>query len=250
MIGLSIHIMCSIIFQKNVFLIYLYFQIYIYLIIDQHCIISITNLWTACGTDGPDVRALNLHQCLWTHLQVYGSKRLGCHADFYTVSRSCTRGESEESIVHRWGSMQARDPPWLWNPEQTSPEVQNRVSLAPRKGLMSLKNFIKKKPSQMSEIFLDVLQHDQNGQQIPFPIIVTFKSYIVTVFNIYAFQSFLDLAVSIVLLLTSLTIRNAYVVRTTGLWASIECGMWNSKLLLWGFLISSTWNIVAGTFER
>ena len=38
----------------------------------------------------------NLHQCLWTYLQVCGSKRLGCHASIYTVSRCCTRGESED----------------------------------------------------------------------------------------------------------------------------------------------------------
>ena len=26
------------------------------------------------------IRALNLHQCLWTHLRIWGSKRLGCRA--------------------------------------------------------------------------------------------------------------------------------------------------------------------------
>ena len=34
----------------------------------------------------------NLHQCLWTCLQVM----LRCHADLYTVSRCHTRGESED----------------------------------------------------------------------------------------------------------------------------------------------------------
>ena len=56
----------------------------------------------------------NLHQCLQTHLQVCGSKRLGCHADLCTVNRCCTRGESQELIAHRQQSMQVRDPPWLW----------------------------------------------------------------------------------------------------------------------------------------
>ena len=42
------------------------------------------------------VWALNLHQCLWTCLQVCGSKRLGCHADLYTVNRCCTRDESDD----------------------------------------------------------------------------------------------------------------------------------------------------------
>ena len=36
------------------------------------------------------VRSPNFHQCLWTHMQ----KKLGCHADPYTVSRCHTRGES------------------------------------------------------------------------------------------------------------------------------------------------------------
>ena len=52
----------------------------------------------------------------------HGLKRLDWHADLYTVSRCHTRGESED---HKPESTQ-RNPPWLWNPEQTSPEVQNR----------------------------------------------------------------------------------------------------------------------------
>ena len=44
------------------------------------------------------VWAPNLCQCLLTCLQVCGSKRLGCHADLYTVSRCHTRGESEDYI--------------------------------------------------------------------------------------------------------------------------------------------------------
>ena len=64
------------------------------------------------------------------------------------------------------------------------------------------------------------------------------------------FQSLLDLAVSIVLLLNNVTLKDAFAVKSTGIMASIECGVWNSQLLLWGFLISSTWNIVMGTFER
>ena len=42
------------------------------------------------------VWALNLHQCLQTCLWVHGLKRLSCHADLYTVSRCCNRGESED----------------------------------------------------------------------------------------------------------------------------------------------------------
>ena len=39
----------------------------------------------------------------------------------------------------------ARDPPWLWNPRQTSPEVQNRGISGPRKRTMSSKNLKNKK---------------------------------------------------------------------------------------------------------
>ena len=56
------------------------------------------------------------------HVQVCGIKGLGCQE----VSRGCTRGESQDSIVCRWWSRKVRNPSWLWNPEETSPEVQNR----------------------------------------------------------------------------------------------------------------------------
>ena len=62
-----------------------------------------------CGTDGRGFEPPNFHQCSQTCLQVCGSKGLGCHADLYTVSRCCTRGESEEFIVHRRASTQARE---------------------------------------------------------------------------------------------------------------------------------------------
>ena len=67
---------------------------------------------------------------------------------------------SEESIVRRRESKQARNPPRLWNPGQTSPEVQNRgisetqdrhhqksktgISVAHEKNLCSRTNFLKK----------------------------------------------------------------------------------------------------------
>ena len=55
------------------------------------------------------VRAPNLHQCLQTCLKVHRPKMLGCHADLYTVGRCHTRGESEESVVCRRESTQARE---------------------------------------------------------------------------------------------------------------------------------------------
>ena len=39
----------------------------------------------------------------------------------------CGRSESEESIAFRRWSTLARDPSWLWNSGQRSPEVQNKV---------------------------------------------------------------------------------------------------------------------------
>ena len=64
-------------------------------------------------------------------------KRLVCHAGCLEVSRSHTRGEhlgeSEESIACRWESAQVTDLPWLWNPGQTSQEVQKREYQWPHK---------------------------------------------------------------------------------------------------------------------
>ena len=70
----------------------------------------------------------------------------GCHAGCQEVSRCLTRGESEESIACRWQSMQARDPSWLWNPGETSPEVQNRGISGPTDGphYLCSKKFLKK----------------------------------------------------------------------------------------------------------
>ena len=87
------------------------------------------------------VWAPNLHQCLWTCLHVCGSKKIACHADLYIVSRCHTRGESQESSACRWQSTQARDPPWLWNPGETLPEVKNRGISGPMKRTYVLQNF-------------------------------------------------------------------------------------------------------------
>ena len=66
----------------------------------------------------------------------------GCHADLYTVSRCCTRGESQEFMARRQQSTQARDPPWLWNPGETSSEVQNRRISSPTKRTHVFQKFI------------------------------------------------------------------------------------------------------------
>ena len=71
------------------------------------------------------------HQCLYKHVQVQASKRLGLDAGLH---RRChTKGESEESIAYWRGSIHARDLPWLRNPGQMLPEVQNRGISDPTK---------------------------------------------------------------------------------------------------------------------
>ena len=64
------------------------------------------------------------------NLQVCGSERLGCHT-------GCTGITPEMNLRE---STQERDPPWLRNPGQTSPEVQNRGISGPIKVLVSFQN--------------------------------------------------------------------------------------------------------------
>ena len=64
------------------------------------------------------------------------------------------------------------------------------------------------------------------------------------------FQSLLDFSVSVVLLLSTLTVKDPYKVHNGGILGWMECRMWNTKFLLWGLFVSSTWNIVLLTFER
>ena len=78
---------------------------------------------------------------VWIHyLQEHGSKKFGCHFGCQENRRCCTRSESEESIVRRWESTQARDPPWLWNLGQMS---NVGVSVVPSKVFMSSNFFFK-----------------------------------------------------------------------------------------------------------
>ena len=63
-------------------------------------------------------------------------------------------------------------------------------------------------------------------------------------------QSLLDLTVSTLLLLVTLTIKDKYLLRNTGLLGEIECRLWNTELFLWGLFDSSTWNLVVLTIER
>ena len=68
----------------------------------------------------------------------------GCHAGCQEVSRCRTRGESREFIARKRQSTQARDPLWLWNPRETSPEVQNRGISGPSKRTHVLQKMYKK----------------------------------------------------------------------------------------------------------
>ena len=67
---------------------------------------------------------------------------------------------------------------------------------------------------------------------------------------IQLFQSLLDFAVSMILLLSTLTVRDPYRVHSDGIAGWIECRIWNTKFFLWGLFVSSTWNIVVLTIER
>ena len=55
---------------------------------------------------------------------------------------------------------------------------------------------------------------------------------------------------STVLLLITLTINDNHSLYNDGVFGEIECAMWNTKFLMWGFFLSSTVNIVAVTIER
>ena len=63
-------------------------------------------------------------------------------------------------------------------------------------------------------------------------------------------QSLIDLVVSVILLTSTLTVTDTHTLHNDGILGEIECRLWNTKLFLWGFFISSTWNMVSLTFER
>ena len=100
-----------------------------------------------CSTDGrgfEPLSGLNFHQCLQTCLQVHGSKRFGCLADLYTVSRCHSRGESEESIVCRRGSTQARESTLALKPRADITRSPKQGYQWPHKRTCVLQKFLKK----------------------------------------------------------------------------------------------------------
>ena len=52
------------------------------------------------------------------------------------------------------------------------------------------------------------------------------------------------------LLLTALTIRDAFHTKFDGILGDLECSVWNGEMFLWGGLVASTWNLVCLTLER
>ena len=52
------------------------------------------------------------------------------------------------------------------------------------------------------------------------------------------------------LLLVSLTTKDEDQIKGDGLLGDLECSLWNSGFLLWGGLLTSTWNLVCLTAER
>ena len=94
--------------------------------------------WTVMGLSP----SLNLHQCSQTHWQVHGSKRLSCHADLYTVSRCCTRGESEDHTGEK--ACRKGIHPGFETQGRHHQKSKTGVTVAPQKGLMSSKTSKKK----------------------------------------------------------------------------------------------------------
>ena len=52
------------------------------------------------------------------------------------------------------------------------------------------------------------------------------------------------------LLLTSLTIKDAFYTKFDGILGDLECSVWNGEMFLWAGLVTSTWNLVCLTVER
>ena len=63
-------------------------------------------------------------------------------------------------------------------------------------------------------------------------------------------QSSIDLLGSLMLLLATQTIKGKNKTAHDGLLGDLECGIWNTRLFLWGALVASTWNLVCLTLER
>ena len=77
---------------------------------------------------------------------VCGSKRLGCHA-------------SEANLRVTKVRKHTRDPPWLWNPGQTSPKVQNRDISGLTKMTRAFQKFCKINKNWLLYLFFLIIYH-------------------------------------------------------------------------------------------
>ena len=87
-------------------------------------------------------------------------KQLSCHTDCQEVSRGCTTGESEESIVHRWQSMQASESTLVLKPRtDVTRSPKHWVSFAPWKDRCHQNFFLEKLFSFASYFWEKVAGH-------------------------------------------------------------------------------------------
>ena len=69
-------------------------------------------------------------------------------------------------------------------------------------------------------------------------------------FKYCSFQSCIDAVASVVLLSSTLTIKDPYQVRNTGILGSLECRLWNTQFLMWSLFIASTYHMIIMTVEN
>ena len=93
-----------------------------------------TAQWPFCGKLW---HGLDCHQCIKKFL----GKGTSCHAGHQEFSGCHIRDEYEVDMRNPLHTGKWRDPPWVWNPGQMSPEVQNRVSSDHTKIYLILKHF-------------------------------------------------------------------------------------------------------------
>ena len=92
---------------------------------------------------------------LLPHSNILGQDMNPVHPAMLSVKRSATcstRGGSQEMYITFASAMRIRQNPlWLWNPEETSPEIQNRGTSGPKIGHVNVsdKKTLKKKKKKM-----------------------------------------------------------------------------------------------------
>ena len=93
----------------------------------------------ACGMDGHGFKP-------WTYTNACGHICKYLDRKGSAAMPTCIQPAGVESEVNLWikARKHARGAPWLWNPGQTSPEVQNRIISGPTKRTCVLQNFFKK----------------------------------------------------------------------------------------------------------